>query len=227
MELSKRCQIVAGDTPFHGKSVSSFIPNEYSMEQFAGDWHSLINHLGVNNAFVLGAGLGSAIALQLVLDHPEAIQGLILVNAWSHCDDDFTIWLRKWIRIVRKDGVEALTKFIIPHFFPKDFIRAKPEVIEHFRRLRREQRPETVILACKACMRFDIRDRLTEIRVPVLLIIGEYALLAPPFKSKFILEKVGRAKYVKVEGCGHMPFLERPTEFNRIVSTFIDNVHDH
>lgn len=220
--FSKRCRVIAGDIRWHGKSRSIPIPTRYSIKQYADDWWKLIERLRLKHPFVMGSGMGSSIALEIVLDHPDEIRGVVLINSWSHCDDDFRMWLQKWVRIVREEGVDGLTKFVIPHLFSKDFIQEKPEVIKFYSQVRKEQEPEAIVTACKACMNFDVRKRLERIKIPTLLIAGEYDVLTPPYKSKFILEKVPHAKYVKINRSGHMPFLEKPSEFNRIVLDFVD-----
>lgn len=220
--FSKKYRVIAGDTRWHGKSRSLPIPVRYSIKQYADDWRELMERLRLKHPFIMGSGMGSAIALQIVLDHPNEIKGLILINSWSHCDDDFRMWLQKWVKIVREEGVNGLTKFVIPHLFSKHFVQEKPEVIEFYSQVRNEQKPEAIVMACRACIKFDVRKRLEKIKIPTLLIAGEYDVLNPPYKSKFILEKVPLARYVKISEAGHMPFLEKPSEFNRIVFDFVD-----
>ena len=220
--FSKRCRVVVGDTRWHGKSKSIPIPARYSIKQYADDWWKLIEKLRLRHPFVMGTGMGSSIALQIVIDHPDSVGGVVLINSWSHCDDDFLMWLQKWMKIAKEEGTDGLARFVIPHLFSKDFIQEKPEVVQFYSQVREEQEPEAIATACKACMKFDVRDRLNRIKIPTLLIAGEYDVVSPPYRSKFILEKVPHAKYVKINGSGHMPFLEKPSEFNRIVLDFVN-----
>lgn len=221
--LAKKCRVIAGDSPWRGKLELSAIPSEYSIKKYAQDWYRAMNRLKLKNNFILAAGMGSAIAFQIAIDHPDELKGMILVNARSYCDDDFRIWLKKWVSIVQKEGIDKLLDFVVPRFFTKHFIQENPELIDSYRKLRKEQCLETILLDCKALMNFDIRDKLKFLKMPVLLITGEYDVITPPFKSKNISEKLIKTVYVKIEKCGSMPFLEKPNEFNKLVIDFIDS----
>lgn len=225
--FSKKYRVIAGDSKWHGKSKSTPIPPKYSIKQYAEDWWKIIKEIRPKNLFIMGSGMGSAICLQTALDHPNAVKGMILINSWSHCDDDFHTWLQKWVKVVREEGTDGLAKFVIPHLFSKDFIQENPEIIKFYSQVRAEQKPEAVKVACRACMKFDVREKLEKIRTPTLLIAGEYDVLNPPYKSKFILEKIPHSKYVAISRSGHMPYLEKPSEFNSIVLDFINEVCEH
>lgn len=57
---------------------------EFTIEQFADDTGGLMNALGIRKAHVLGWSMGSLIAQELVLKHPEKVDKLILYAAY--CD---------------------------------------------------------------------------------------------------------------------------------------------
>lgn len=71
--FSKRCRDIAGDTGWHGKLKSVAIPARSSIKQYANDWWKVIERL--RRPFVMWTGMGSSIALQIVLDHPDGVRG--------------------------------------------------------------------------------------------------------------------------------------------------------
>jgi pimeloyl-ACP methyl ester carboxylesterase len=75
-ELAKRYQVIAFDSRGSGRSEKP--KGEYSIEVMADDTAELINALGVNNANILGISMGSRIAMELTLRHPEKVKRLIL-----------------------------------------------------------------------------------------------------------------------------------------------------
>ena len=64
-------------------------------------------------------------------------------------------------------------------------------------------------------------DRLQELRIPTLLIHGKQDKLIPVSDSEAALMKIASAKLHILEECGHAPHIEKPKEFNRLVTTFL------
>ena len=73
---SRDFEVVALDLPGHGASDPAGDP---SIERYATTVSNLLERLGRRKAFVAGHSMGGAVALQVALDHPELLKGLILV----------------------------------------------------------------------------------------------------------------------------------------------------
>jgi pimeloyl-ACP methyl ester carboxylesterase len=69
---------------------------------------------------------------------------------------------------------------------------------------------------------YDIRDRLEEIGVPTLIVWGRNDRVVP-VPAAFAYEKrIGdNAELIIFDRCGHVPMLERPVRFNRVLRTFL------
>ena len=70
-----------------GAGKSEFPAKGYSLETYAEDLHSLLLHLKVAQAHILGSSAGGPIAMQFALDHPEMTESLILINTMSYCQE--------------------------------------------------------------------------------------------------------------------------------------------
>ena len=73
------------------------------------------------------------------------------------------------------------------------------------------------------CHTFDVRDRLEEITVPTLALVGEHDQMTPPSYHEYLAENIPDCAYAVVEDAGHLAMLEQPTAFNAAVSAFIDS----
>ena len=71
-----------------------------------------------------------------------------------------------------------------------------------------------------ACSRFDITAEADNISVPVLAICGREDKMTPPAASEAIASAVEGARFVVVEGAGHMVMMERPDAFNAALIDF-------
>ncbi len=64
-------------------------------------------------------------------------------------------------------------------------------------------------------------DNLGKLRQPVLIVWGEQDRVLPPKHGYFARQKLPDATLEIIEGCGHLPFFERPDTFNRSVLAFL------
>jgi pimeloyl-ACP methyl ester carboxylesterase len=71
---------------------------------------------------------------------------------------------------------------------------------------------------------FDLSDRLSEILCPTLIVCGEEDKLAPLRMSEFMHERIEDSELKVVNGAGHCSSAEKPQQFNRIVTEFLDKV---
>lgn len=82
---------------------------------------------------------------------------------------------------------------------------------------------ETNSAAMNDCLsRYDIRDRLGEIKVPAFIFVGRYDWIAPPVLSEELARGIKGSKLVVFEQSGHLPPLEEKTKFQREVRAWMD-----
>lgn len=217
--LAARYRVITPDLRGHGRS--GYWDSDCTIALYSQDFVRLLDRLAVPQAVFVGSSTGSEISLHLALEHPNRVAGLILVNPFAACDDDDRARRAEWITVVRRGGTEALTEVLIPRYFLRGSLQRARGVVAAYRKIRLEQHPKAVMAAVKAGLDFDVRDRLPEIRVPTLLVVGELDVVMPPYHALFMKEKMPKSEYVPIEGSGHLPYLERPAVFNQVVLRFL------
>ena len=70
-ELAADRQVITTELQGHGRTAD--IDRDMDLRYLAGDVAALLDHLGVDQADVLGFSLGGGVALQLALDHPDRV----------------------------------------------------------------------------------------------------------------------------------------------------------
>jgi len=75
-----------------------------------------------------------------------------------------------------------------------------------------------------ACDRFDIRERVGEITAPTLVITGSEDRMTPPKFGQWLAERIPGARFVLVEGAGHMVMLEKPDQVASAVREWLKAV---
>ena len=83
--------------------------------------------------------------------------------------------------------------------------------------------PEAYARQADAYGRFDALDRLGAITAPTLVIVGEQDLLTPPWIAREVADAIPEARFEVICGAGssHVVPIERPDDFNRLVSDFL------
>lgn len=83
-ELARRRQVIAVHLQAHGRTPDSHRP--LRSETMGDDIAALIGHLDIGKADVMGYSLGSSVALQTAIRHPQVVDRLVLVSATMSLD---------------------------------------------------------------------------------------------------------------------------------------------
>jgi pimeloyl-ACP methyl ester carboxylesterase len=167
----------------------------------------------------VGSSMGGYCAAAIARLAPERLEGLVLVGSRADADPPERRPLREqWIETARARGGEGLWDVAARAFFPDG---ADPGVVERARRIAAEQQPDDLVRAVEA-----IRDRPDSTEavtsgIPLLLVAGEEDPLIAADVPRALAAAAPASRLEVLEGCGHMPSMERPDEFNRILSAFL------
>ncbi len=173
--LSESFQLIAYDRRAAGRSET---PDDgYSIPNYAQDLHSLLQHLGVKRAHVLGSSAGGPIALQFALDHPEMTQSLLLINTMTYVEEsEREVRQRELdeIKQVLKDrGKEAAVEAGLNSRWP-GLADSNPEQFSRLKSINLEQF-DGIVKTIQSYL--DIRDslesRLHELSMPSMIVHGD------------------------------------------------------
>lgn len=207
--LIDKFRIIAVDLPGHGKSKGSA---EATIGAYSGYVEALMDKLGLENVILGGHSMGGAIALEIALNNPDRLAGLLLVGTgarlrvlpaiFSMIRDDFEV------------AIQGMGNFAFGPNVSKD-------IRDEHKRLMAENTPEVLIQDFTACDSFDIINRLSAITLPALILCGKDDRLTPAKYSEFLHEGIRGSEAVFFDDCGHMPMIEQSAAFNREVESFL------
>jgi pimeloyl-ACP methyl ester carboxylesterase len=75
--------------------------------------------------------------------------------------------------------------------------------------------------ALRACLQYDFRDRLPEIRQPTLIVWGEQDSIIPVRDAHEFERLIPDSRKVVMKETGHVPMAERPGTFNDLMMEFL------
>ena len=212
--LNQYCKTVALDCRGHGKSDK---PDSYTLKDHIQDIISLMDILNFEVANLYGVSMGSYIAQGVAIAQPDRIEKLILTVPKSNGLTSSTQRListhaKELTGLTDKEVVKFLAKYMV--YNPK--VRADLAGI-----LESSLTPEQISAANKALTGFDYRNELHEITAETLVISGKHDGLNPPTDGKVCAELIPKADFVEMQYSGHLPMLEEPERYNKIIDKFL------
>ena len=189
-------------------------PRLYGLGSSMGEWARAVLERFDDRAVVVGASMGGYCALALARFAPERVQGLVLEGARADADSaERRAGRADTIRLIQSEGAAGLWESMRPKLFPDD---ADPAVVERARLLAVEQEPEGLVRAVEA-----IRDRGDS--TDILQGLGERAVVVLGDRDPFVApDEVDAADVRVLPGCGHLPSLQRPNEFDAILREVLE-----
>ena len=178
------------------------------------EWlHSYIAAKGYRDLVIVGHSLGGGIALQYALDHGDELKGVVLLGSGARLrvHPDFLEALRKEIQ--NPDATSAASRAANPLI--------EPALAALIARRRAENGPRAALNDMEACDKFDVMERLDEISLPLLAIVGADDVMTPPKYSEFMADKMSNTTAVIIEGGTHMAYAEKPKEVNGAIDSFL------
>lgn len=236
--LAPAHRVIAFDLPGFGASPLPRDP--ITVQGYARIVDELMGRLGVDPAAVVGNSLGGFIAAELALVAPERVERLVLVSAAGVARS----YIRMPLRVldhVAEPALTALGPLLVPVESRIRRLTRRPGLRRalfallspHPERLELPLFYETAMasgpkpgapLAAAEIARYDFRDRLPEIACPTLVVWGARDWIVPPSGADEFARLIPDARKVVFEDCGHVPMLEQPARFNRLLEEFLAEV---
>jgi 3-oxoadipate enol-lactonase len=222
-DLSQHYRVIAPDLRGHGESSSANPP--YTMEQLADDCFSLLKTLKVDQpVFVCGLSMGGYVSLAFARKYASKVAGLILSSTRSGMDSPETKIIReKSAEMVMQDGLSTVIEPLLAKLLaPQNYHQMEFIVTEV-----RQMMQGTSINGVRGSL-LGMRDRpgsgefLKTFKLPTLIIHGACDQLAPLSEAELTKSYLPHASLEIIPTAGHLPNLEQPQIFNKIIKTFID-----
>ena len=216
---------VAWDMPGYGHSA----PIEpYTFKGLAQSCITLIEALQGGPVTLLGHSMGGMVAQEVIARRPDKVSKLVLCGtsaAFGKRSDGKSAeaWAQQFIaqRIAPLDAGQSMADMaarLVPQMIGPGSL---PEGIRLAEHCMGSVPAATYRRALDCLVTFDRQVALADIRVPTLLIGGEFDRVAAPAVMKQMAQAIPNARYVEMAGIGHLMNLEAPDTFDRILLDFL------
>ncbi len=222
-ELLDGYRCVAVDLPGFGESMELGKEVPCRPPDLADTVHDLIVELDIRPV-ICGHSMGGMTTQEIVLAHPRAAAGIVLMDTTSVPKREKNWWVlvplsplmyvfgfkpcMRWFG--RRYAVNAART-------PERGLKLLDEIVVNHRKTR--------LRGCiKGMVRWSTNDRLNEIETPTLIIHGTEDRMLRFYHSDALLEGIKGSRRVVMEDCGHSPSIERPVETADALREFIDGI---
>ena len=223
--LASKFHVVAPDLPGFGRSDKPDV--DYSGKFFVDSLHRLFDSAGLTDLTLAGNSFGGQIALLYTLCHPARVSNLVLVNSGGF--REVTEADRAMARaMLSQDDLLAMPPAMASLLFARVFVKEIPEkqryIAKQMAKLKEPDYPEYVralVRSMDLSMATNLLEELSRIKCPVLILSGTEDTLVPTEQAREAARRLPRATLQIMEGSGHVPQLEEPQEFVRLVTDHI------
>ncbi len=210
--LKDKVNTMAVDLPGHGDSPG---PGRDSVNDYAREVADLVRELAPPSPVIAGLSMGGAITQQCLLDYAGIFRAGILLSTGAKLKVMPAIFEK--IETDFQGYLQLLEQFAVS---PQTDLKKLSRIMED--NARRE--PQVVLDDFRACDAFDVRDRLSEIKAPVLIITAEDDKLTPPKYGEYLESAIPNARRVHIEGAGHLVAAEKSEQVIKVIDSFIEEV---
>jgi 3-oxoadipate enol-lactonase len=216
-----RYRSIAWDMPGYGGSAP--LPT-VSIAALADALQDFLQQVGATKPILVGHSIGGMIVQQLLANNPGIAGAVVLAQtspAFGKPDGD---WQQSFIaaRLGPLDRGETLVS-LAPSLV-RELVGDHPDIrgMELARDCMAAVPEATYRATMLALMGFDLRGALKDIAVPTLVLSGSKDNNAPAPMMAKMASYIPSAKYVELEGVGHLANLERPGAFNAALDSFLN-----
>lgn len=216
--LLDRYGILLHDQRGHGLSEASSGP--HSIDGLAADLVALADVVGAERFGLVGLSVGGMVAQTVAARHPDRVSALVLCDTAARIGDAPGSEAR--IRSVNAGGVEGIADGVMERWFTDGYRLANPVALRGWRTMLPLQPAGGYAATCMAIRDADLRRSAAGIRAPTLCIAGDQDLSTPPDLVREAADLVPDAAFVTIAGAGHIPCVEQPAAFARLIGSHMD-----
>ncbi|WXG47352.1 MAG: alpha/beta hydrolase [Candidatus Atabeyarchaeum deiterrae] len=213
--LSSLSKTMAVDLPGHGESATFAAGQLVSVKSYTDHIHTILSMLSASTTILVGHSMGGAISMRFALDYPDKVKALVLIGTGAKLGVNPAI-----IEGLSKNFKQAIRTGVAAWSYAQKTDRS---IIQEGINEMVKCKQEVAIADFKACNDFDIREHVSQIGLPTLIIVGDEDKLTPVKWSEYLRKNIRNSQLKVISGAGHMIMHEKPDEVDECIGTFVKN----
>lgn len=215
--------ILSIDLPGYGGSKLLEINN---IKNYADTVYKFLLSKKIKKPILIGHSLGGMIVQQIIADHKGFAEAAVLIATTAKFGSKDLSWQNKFInsrlkpledgKSMKEISVTAIKNITVPST-SKHLISTASKIMASISK-------EAYKSAILSLINFDLRHKLNNINIPILLISGDNDKQAPAKTMLSMSKKIKYSQYYEIKNCGHLIHIEKSEIFNDIIKKFISTL---
>jgi len=211
--FTERFRVVLYDKRGHG--LSDAPPAPYTIDDHTEDLLSLLDHLGIEKASLVGLSVGGMIAQRMAVRSPGRVQSITLCCTAAKIGTP-ELWAER-IGAVETGGIEPIADSVLQRWFTPRFHEKRADDLAGWRNMLVRTPAHGYAGTCAAIRDADLRQDAGRIAVPTLCVAGDQDGSTPADVVKGTADLVPGARFALIEGAGHIPCIEKPAALSGLI----------
>jgi len=219
--LGESHRVVNIDARGHGRS--SRLAEPFDLYDMVGDVTAVLDALGIERAVWAGLSIGGMVAMRAAVTVPDRVSGLILVDTHAGAETAYKKMKYRAMGLgVRTFGIRPFLPAISKLMFGATTRRTNPELVKAWEGRFASADVPSMLLGIRALVgRDSVVERLPEVAVPSLIIVGDEDTSLPVSCSQEIASALPSSTLVVVPESGHLSSLEQPEAVTDAMMSFL------
>ncbi|MFX1559853.1 MAG: alpha/beta fold hydrolase [Promethearchaeota archaeon] len=209
--LSSDYHIISIDLNGHGKSPDR--AEEDVLHSYLLDVQEVVKQF--DRPFLAGHSMGGALTQLYALNHPEHLRGIILIGTGARLRVTPIVF-----NLLENDFegyVEAVGNFMFHEDTSEELIEASKQEV-------RKCPAKIIYRDFELCDKFDIMDKVKQIELPTLILVGESDAMTPVKYASYLKDQIEGSVMHVLEEAGHSVMLEQFGVFNELVANWVSDI---
>lgn len=208
--------VICYDTRGHGASSAPQGP--YQIEQLGQDVVNLLDHLHVEKATFCGISMGGLTGQWLAIYKPERFNHIVVCNTAAKIGQE-QVWNERAV-LVRQQGLQTIAVTAASRWFTENFIQSQAATVQSLSNDLAAGSAEGYASCCEALAKADLREKLNNITLPVLVIAGQQDPVTTVADGQYMVNHIPNSQLFEINA-SHISNIECPNEFTQAIRHFI------
>ena len=216
-QFAKNYRVLVPDLIGFGLSDKPIV--DYTTDYLSDFIRKFLKKLNIDSVSIIGSSLGGQIGAEFTYQNNSMVEKLVLISPSG----------------IMKHSTPALDAYVMAALYPSDSSASNAfqimsgsknidkKTIKGF--VRRMKLPNAKMAFMSTLLGLKdaeiISEKLVSIKSPTLIIWGENDPIIPIKYAQSFVSEIDDCRFVKMENCGHTPYVEAPDKFYKIVSDFL------
>lgn len=224
--LSQSYRVIAYDHRGQGQSE---VKGPFDMDTVAEDAAALIQQLCAEPVHFVGLSMGGFVGMRVASRHPKLIKSMVLLETSANPEPVENLPKYKTLNgIVKWLGIIPPVANKVMHIMFAESWLSNPENSDQVKQWKKElsSNKKSITGPVEGVIyRKGVEEELSKISCPTLIIVGDEDVATKPEKAKFIQMGISKSKLHRIAGAGHSSCIEKPTEVNRLIWEWLEEIN--